>query len=110
MSKLRVGDSVVVIAGNDKGKQGKILRMNSERVVVEGINIRKKHMRKKQENQKSQIIDIECPVHISNVKLMVGDKAVRLKVKTNPKGEKELCYRNGKSLEVYRLASQPAKS
>ncbi len=101
--KLRTGDQIVVIAGNDRGKSGKILRFSGkQRVVVEGINIRKKHMKRQQENQQSQILDIECPVDISNVKLSVGDKAVRLHAQFNKKGEKELVYSKGNKTEVYR--------
>lgn len=110
MSRLRTGDPVVVIAGNERGKKGKILRIAGERVVIEGINVRKKHMKKRQENQKSQIIDIECPVHISNVKLAVGEKGVRLKAKISEQGEKELFYRNEGREEMYRPVRKPAKS
>ncbi len=66
--KVRKGDTVYVITGNDRGKSGKIIACKGERVVVEGVNIRKKHMRPTQQNQKGQIIDIERPIHISNVK------------------------------------------
>jgi len=108
MSRLRTGDVVIVIAGNDRGRQGKILRKEGERVVVEGINVRKKHMRKRQENQQSQIVDIECPIHVSNVQLLVHEKAVKLKASMNAKGEKELVY--GKDQALYRPIRKPAKS
>jgi large subunit ribosomal protein L24 len=110
MTRLRKGDQVVVITGNDKGKQGKILRVSGERVVVEGINQRKKHMKRTQENQQGRIIDIECPIHHSNVKLMVEDKAVRLKARVSKKGEKELVFKQGSKLELYRPVKKPAKS
>ena len=67
--KLKVKDEVMVIAGNCKGQTGKILFRSEERVVVEGVNVRKKHKKPTRQNEKGQIIDIECPIHISNVKL-----------------------------------------
>lgn len=67
--KLKKGDVVFVIAGNDRGKEGKVRFIKNERVVVEGINVRKKHMKRTQENKKGQIIDMEMPIHISNVSL-----------------------------------------
>lgn len=101
--KLRAGDQVVVIAGNDKGKIGKILSFpKEERVLVEGINVRKKHMKKTRENQKGQIIDIERPIHISNVKPSVDGQAVKLSVRENKEGQRELVYKKGESLVSYR--------
>ena len=102
MGALRSGDEVVVIAGNDKGKTGKILRFKKDRVVVEGVNIRKKHMKKTQENQQASIIDIECPVHISNIRPFADGKAVSLKTEIK-KGEKSLVY--GEKKKLYRKVS-----
>ncbi len=94
--RLRPGDEVLVITGNDRGRSGKIISFRGEdRVVVEGINVRKKHMKRTQQNQKGQIIDIECPIHISNVKLAVDGKPVRLKARFNNEGEKEFVYLDG---------------
>lgn len=105
--RLRPGDEVMVIAGNDKGRSGKILRCTPERVVVEGINVRKKHMKPTQQNQKGQIIDIECAIHISNVKPFVEGKAVKLRARVNKEGNKELYYLEGKKAVLYRLAKKP---
>ncbi|MCC5832104.1 MAG: 50S ribosomal protein L24 [Chlamydiales bacterium] len=101
-TQLRKGDEVIVIAGNDKGKTGKVISINGERITVEGVNIRKKHMKPTQQNQKGQIIDIECGIHISNVKPSVGGKAVRLRRRFNKQGEKELFYTDGQSEVLYR--------
>ncbi|HOJ36726.1 MAG TPA: 50S ribosomal protein L24 [Ignavibacteriales bacterium] len=67
--KLKKGDTVLVIAGNDKGKTGKILKVYPEknRVVVEGVNIRKKHSRPSQLNPQGGIIEKEMPIDASNV-------------------------------------------
>ncbi len=62
----------MVISGKDRGKSGKILKVvsASESVVVEGINIRKKHSRSKKQGQKGQVIQVPMPLHVSNVMLV----------------------------------------
>lgn len=69
-TKLRKGDEVVVITGDDKGSKGKILQVIREknRVLVEGINMSKKHERKTQDNPQGAIVEREAPIHYSNVK------------------------------------------
>jgi large subunit ribosomal protein L24 len=72
MSKLHVkkGDQVVVLAGREKGKSGKIIHVMTKkgRVVVEGLQMVKKHTRKSQQNPNGAIIEREGSIHISNVK------------------------------------------
>ena len=67
---VKKNDSVVVISGNDKGKAGKILKVYPQkgRVIVEGVNIRKRHMRPTQATPQGAIIEREFPIHASNVK------------------------------------------
>ena len=71
MSKFHVkkGDEVVVIAGADKGKRGKIISVETgkQRVVVEGVHMMKRHTRKSQQNPQGAIVEREGTVHISNV-------------------------------------------
>ena len=69
-SKLRKGDEVVVITGDDKGSKGKILQVLREknRVLVEGINMSKKHERKTQDKPQGAIVEREATIHYSNVK------------------------------------------
>ena len=69
-SKLRKGDEVVVITGDDKGSKGKILQVLREknRVLVEGINMSKKHERKTQDNPQGAIDEREATIHYYNVK------------------------------------------
>ena len=92
--KIKKGDTVIVITGTDKGKKGKVLRAFPalERVLVEGVNMKKKHQRANKSNQKGQIIERALPVHVSNVmvvdpgsgkptrigKKMIGEKSVRV--------------------------------
>jgi large subunit ribosomal protein L24 len=72
MSKFHVkkGDDVVVLAGKEKGKHGKIIAVLSkkERVIVEGLQMVKKHTRKSQQNPNGAIVEREGSIHISNVK------------------------------------------
>jgi large subunit ribosomal protein L24 len=67
---VKKNDSVVVISGNDRGKSGKILKVfpQKSRVIVEGVNIRKRHMRPTQSRPQGAIIEREFPIHVSNVK------------------------------------------
>ncbi len=66
---VKKGDEVVVIAGAEKGKRGKIIAVESgkQRVIVEGVRMIKKHMRKSQDNPQGAIIEREGTIHISNV-------------------------------------------
>lgn len=66
---VKKGDMVEVVSGNDKGKQGKILTVitKTDRVIVEGVNIRTKHQKPNQQNPQGGRIQIEMPIHISNV-------------------------------------------
>lgn len=101
MSKwLQKEEEVLVITGNDKGKTGKILRKTKDRVLVQGINFRKKHMKRTSEATASQIVSRECPIHISNVRFISkAGKPVRLRVKES-KEEKILFYlEGGKEIE-----------
>lgn len=92
---IKKGDKVLVIAGNDRGRSGAVLRRNGERIVIQGINIRKKHAKRRTEVQTPSIIEMEMPIHISNVALCDDEgKAISLKVKQTKK-EKELVYRKG---------------
>ena len=78
---VKTGDEVVVIAGNERGKRGKILQVQRKqnRVLVEGLRIIKKHVRKNQENPEGAIIEREGPIHISNVMLAEKYDARRTK-------------------------------
>ncbi len=67
--KIKKGDKVQIIAGKDKGKSGKVVRAfpSLDKVLVEGVNKKKKHQRATKGNQKGQILEKEYPVHVSNV-------------------------------------------
>jgi large subunit ribosomal protein L24 len=86
---VKKGDEVEVISGNFKGSTGKILEVlpNKQRVLVEGVRIIKKHLRKSEDNPQGKIAEREGPIHISNVKLV--EKKAEKKTKAKPKKEAE---------------------
>ena len=69
MMHVKKGDTVQVMSGKDKGKQGVILKAmpSKNRVVVEGVNVMKKHAKPSQANPQGGILEIEAPIHVSNV-------------------------------------------
>ena len=101
MTKLKIksGDVVTIIAGDHKGEQGKVVRVNREKnnAIVEGINMVSKHTKPSAKNPQGGIIKKEAPIHISNLALidpkskkatkvgykMEGDKKVRFSKKSN---------------------------
>ena len=94
--KIRKGDSVKILTGNDKGKVGRIIKVypDKDRVVVEGINLVKKHMRPTQENQQGGIIEKEASIHISNVIFMNSSNPAKLGFKILENGKKVRVVRN----------------
>ncbi|MAT57988.1 MAG: 50S ribosomal protein L24 [Melioribacteraceae bacterium] len=70
--KIKKNDNVMVVAGNDKGTTGKVLKVftKENRVIVEGVNIRKRHTKPNQSNPQGGIIEKEAPIHISNVMIL----------------------------------------
>jgi large subunit ribosomal protein L24 len=92
MKKVRKNDTVLITAGNDRGKRGKVLKVFPEesKVIVEGVNMRKRHTRPTQKMPQGGILEIEAPIHVSNVKV-VAPKAnipTRIGVKVLKDGSK----------------------
>lgn len=106
LKNIRKGDKVIAIAGNDRGRIGEVLAISGEKVLVQGINMRKKHVKGTQENPKGGIVEFERPIHRSNVMVTVNDKPVKLKVRTTNDGERQLVYRDGDKEVVYRTIKQ----
>lgn len=67
--KIKKGDNVIVIAGSNKGKKGKVVKAMPalNKVIVEGVNLRKKAHKSKKKGDPSQILDVAMPIHVSNV-------------------------------------------
>ena len=88
---VKKGDEVMVTAGKSRGKISKVLRVipKEDRVVVEGINVRKKHLKPTQMNPQGGVIEKEMPIHISNVSPVdANKKATRVRFVTNEDGSK----------------------
>ena len=90
MRKLKTGDKVVVVSGSNKGKEGKITKILDGRVIVEGVNLVKKHLKPKNNNGHGEIIEVEAPIHSSNV--MIVDpktkKPTKVRIEEDNKGKK----------------------
>ena len=88
---VKKGDNVEVISGNFRGSSGKVLEVlpKKHRVLVEGVRIIKKHLRKSQDNPSGKISEREGPIHISNVKLIEREKKTEKKAAKKSKKEKE---------------------
>jgi len=100
---VRKGDRVQVMRGNERGKQGTVLRVDREknRVVIEGINLRKRHMRPSAVSPEGGIISFEAPISASNVMLLDPEtgKPTRVRTKKNDDGSKDrVAAKSGRAL------------
>ena len=88
--KLKKGDKVVVIAGSNKGKEGTITKVLDEKVIIEGVNLRKKHLKPKNNNGTGEIIEQKAPIHASNVMIIdpKTKKPTKIKKVIDEKGKK----------------------
>ena len=92
---IKVGDNVRVITGSKKGKEGKVLKVlrNENRVLVDGVNVVKKHIKPNRANETGGILEVEAPIHISNVKLVTKETKKEVKetkkAKTSKKKEEK---------------------
>lgn len=98
--KIKKGDTVMVIAGKDKGKTGKVERVlaNTDQVVVEGINVATKHQKNRRIRSQGQIIEKPMPVHVSNVSMMEGKKPVRVGYKVEDGKKVRVSKKTGKEI------------
>ncbi len=106
--KIRKNDQVLIIKGKDKGKTGKVLKglPRELKVLIDGVNLKKKHQKPTREKEKGQIIEIPFPVSIANVKLIcpeckkptkVGFKIIKTE-KTSKKLKNRICKKCGKEI------------
>ncbi len=106
---VRRGDTVEVVTGNSRGARGRILRTmpSKGKVVIEGINVRWKHLRKTAQHPSGGRIEIEAPIDASNVMLVCGnrecekfDKPVRTRMVVNKDGKRRrACYKCGTEIQ-----------
>ena len=90
MRKLKTGDKVVVVAGSNIGKEGKITKILDSKVIVEGVNVVKKHLKPRNNNGTGEIVEVEAPIHVSNVMLVdpKTKKPTKVRVEKDSKGKK----------------------
>ena len=88
--KIKKGDTVQVISGNETGKSGRVIKIfpTKDKIVVEGLNMVKKHARPTQENPGGGIMEMEAAIHISNVMFIASGKPTRVGYKTLEDGRK----------------------
>jgi large subunit ribosomal protein L24 len=102
-SIIKKNDSVVVVSGKDRGSRGKVLFVDTkrDRVVVEGVNKKKKFLKPSNENPKGGVISIEYPIHLSNVMAFCEKckKAVRLGVNISGEKKTRVCKKCNKTLD-----------
>lgn len=99
--KLKRDDTVQIITGKDKGKTGKVLRIDSgkSRVIVQGLNMVKKAVKPRKQNDKGGIIDIEAPLAISNVMIVCRKCGpTRIAIDTGGTEKKRVCRKCGEAL------------
>ena len=89
--KIKVGDNVRVITGSNKGKEGKVLKVlrNENRVLVDGVNIIKKHVKPTRTNESGGILEVEAPIHLSNVKVLGKETKKEVKKETKKTSKKK---------------------
>jgi large subunit ribosomal protein L24 len=92
MQKLKVNDEVIVLAGKDKGKSGKLLKVNQKKKIafVEGANIKKKSLKPTQENPNGGFAEVEFGIHISNIALKCPKTGKPSRVRIEKKDNKNV--------------------
>jgi large subunit ribosomal protein L24 len=101
--KIQKNDNVIILAGKDKGKKGKVLRVlpESEKVIVEGLNIVKRHQKSRQDGKAGEVFSIPAPIHVSNVSILdpKDKKPTRVGYKIEEGGKKvRIAKRSGQKI------------
>ena len=101
--KIKKGDTVQVLSGNDKGKTGEVLEVipKLQRVIVKGVNIRKKHVKPRKQGEEGGIIPVECSIHSSKVNVVCSkcNKATRLGIIKEGKDKIRVCKKCGAKIK-----------
>jgi len=98
--KIKKNDNVIVVTGKDKGKIAKVARAfpKDDKIIVEGVNMRKKHEKARKSNSKGQIVEKAMPIHVSNVMLVEGKKGVRAGKKLIGEKQVRISRKTGKEI------------
>jgi len=102
-TRLKTKDNVVVVSGSNRGKRGKILKVDrvKGRVIVEGVNKRNKYLKPSQENPQGRMVNLEFPIHISNVMYFCDKckKGIRIGIESTGKSKTRICKSCSKSID-----------
>lgn len=92
--RIKKGDIVKILAGKDKGKSGKVIKIipQRERVMVEGVNIFKKHVRPKKQGEKGEVVDVSRPINVSNVGIICPNCSKVSRIGYKKEGDKKVRY------------------
>lgn len=100
--KIKKGDQIEIIAGKDRGKRGKVISVlpAEDRVVVEGLNLRKKHLRSKKQGTPGERVEIPAPLHVSNVMLVCphSGRPTRVGYAVSGEAKTRVSKRSGKEI------------
>ena len=103
MLRIKKGDTVKVLSGNDKGKTGEVLEIipKTEKIIVKGINIRKKHVKPRRQGEEGGIISVECPIHLSKVNVVCPKcgKATRIGFEMDKENKIRVCKKCGTKIK-----------
>ena len=101
--KIKKGDNVQVLSGNDKGKTGEVLEVipKTQKVVVKGVNVRKKHVKPRKQGEEGGIIPVECSIHSSKVNVVCPKcgKTTRVGYKVEGDSKVRICKKCGAKLK-----------
>lgn len=101
--RIKKGDTVQVLSGNDKGKTGEVLEVipKLQRVIVKGVNIRKKHVKPRKQGEEGGIIPVECSIHSSKVNVVCPkcNKATRIGYIKEGKEKIRVCKKCGNKIK-----------
>ncbi len=101
--RIKKGDTVKVLSGNDKGKTGEVLEIipKTEKIIVKGVNVRKKHIKARKQGDESGIISVECAIHSSKVNVVCPkcNKATKVGYKVEKDEKVRVCKKCGAKLK-----------
>ena len=101
--RIKKGDNVQVLSGNDKGKTGEVLEINpkADKIIVKGVNIRKKHVKARKQGEESGIISVECAIPSSKVNVVCPKcgKATRIEYKVEDGKKVRICKKCGANIK-----------
>ena len=101
--RIKKGDTVQVLSGNDKGKTGEVLEVipKTSSVIVKGVNVRKKHVKPRKQGEEGGIISVECSINSSKVNVVCPkcNKATRIAIKTEGNEKTRVCKKCGATIK-----------